>query len=66
MAGQELLRLVESNPDGLPTLDPVKDLNFRDFDLVEQFIRITYLEEAMTNYQCRNCPQFLKHVRMPI
>ena len=52
LATQELLRLVEANPTGLPSIDPVRDLHLRDVDLVEQFRRLQFLEEGFNNFMC--------------
>ena len=62
-AEQELLRLSEANPEGLGTMDPVKDFNIRDLDMVTTIARKQRLEERMANYVCLNCPKFTEHVR---
>ena len=62
MAEQELLRLTETNPEGLVTMDPIKDFNIRDIDMVEQIMRKQSLEGMMGNYSCVNCPKFYEHV----
>lgn len=62
IATQELLRLTEANQEGLPGLDPVKDLHIRDVELVEQFRSLKMLEESLAKYQCLNCPRFSEHV----
>ena len=59
---QELLRLTESNPAGLPGLDPVKDLNMRDIELVERFRRLHLLQQAFINYRCVHDPAFNDNV----
>lgn len=61
IATQELLRLTEGNPQGLPGLDPVKDLHLRDIDMVEQFRAFTLLEGSLKTFQCVNCPRFQEH-----
>ncbi|KAJ8300200.1 hypothetical protein KUTeg_021719 [Tegillarca granosa] len=61
IATQELLRLTEVNQEGLPGLDPVKDLHIRDVERVEQFRSLKMLEESLTKYQCPNCPRFMEH-----
>ena len=61
-AEQELLRLSEANPEGLGTMDPVKDFNIRDIDMVTTIARKQSLEEQMMNYTCLNCPKFAEHV----
>ncbi|XP_013417315.1 helicase SKI2W isoform X2 [Lingula anatina] len=58
---QELLRLAESDPHGLPSLDPVKDFGLRDIDLVEQFRRLQFLQEELKNFACVTCSNFRKH-----
>ena len=62
IATQELLRLTETNSDGLAGLDPVKDLHIRDIELVEQFKSIQFIEETFKQFQCKNCPRFIEHV----
>ncbi|XP_033732664.1 helicase SKI2W-like [Pecten maximus] len=61
IATQELLRLTEGNPQGLPGLDPVKDLHLRDIDMVEQFRAFSLLEGSLKTFQCVNCPRFQEH-----
>ncbi|XP_071154128.1 superkiller complex protein 2-like [Mytilus edulis] len=61
IATQELLRLTETNSDGLPGLDPVKDLHIRDIELVEQFRSIQAMEQTFTSFQCINCLRFQEH-----
>ncbi|KAK3088659.1 hypothetical protein FSP39_022012 [Pinctada imbricata] len=60
---QELLRITESNPDGLDGLDPLKDLHLRDIELVEQFRSLKMIEDGLSKYQCINCPRFDEHFR---
>ena len=62
VAGQELLRLLESNPDGLAYLDPIKDFNMKHLEVVENVKRINHLECMIASYQCIDCPQFVQHV----
>ncbi|XP_076455160.1 superkiller complex protein 2-like isoform X2 [Babylonia areolata] len=61
VATQELLRLSEKNPGGLKGLDPVKDLNLRDIDLVEQFRSLRFMEEGIGQFQCVHCAKFEEH-----
>ncbi|XP_060071895.1 superkiller complex protein 2-like [Ylistrum balloti] len=61
IATQELLRLTEGNPQGLPGLDPVKDLHLRDIDMVEKFRAFSLLEGSLKTFQCVNCPRFQEH-----
>ncbi|XP_041370282.1 LOW QUALITY PROTEIN: helicase SKI2W-like [Gigantopelta aegis] len=61
IATQELMRLTEANPSGLPGLDPVKDLRVRDISLVEQFRALQLMEEVFSKYQCIHCPNFDDH-----
>ena len=58
VATQELLRVVERNPDGLPTLDPVRDLHIRDMDIVEDFRRLDMLRDLLASFQCIHDPSF--------
>ncbi|XP_078343350.1 superkiller complex protein 2-like [Oculina patagonica] len=62
-AEQELLRLSEANPEGLGTMDPVKDFNIRDLDMVTTIARKQSLEERMASYACLNCPKFTEHFK---
>ncbi len=62
MAGQELLRLVESDPNGLPCMDPIKDFNLKNLEFAEKFKKKNQLENSLDNYQCLDCPQFIHHV----
>lgn len=61
-AEQELLRLSEANPEGLGTMDPIKDFNIRDIDMVTTIARKQSVEEQIINYKCLNCPTFTEHV----
>eukprot|EP00794_Sanderia_malayensis_P015879 gene15879-17479_t len=60
-AGQELLRLVESDPNGLPLLDPIKDFNLKNLEFVEKIKKKNQLENSINGYNCIDCPQFVKH-----
>ena len=62
IATQELLRLTETNFEGLAGLDPVKDLHLKDIELVEQFRSVQSMEETLKHFQCVNCPRFQEHV----
>lgn len=62
-AEQELLRLSETNPEGLSTMDPIKDFNIRDLDMVTTIARKQSLEEQVANYSCLNCPKFTEHFK---
>ena len=62
IATQELLRLVETNPDGLEAIDPVKDLNMRDIDFIEKFRRSQFLEQSLQTFQCVHSPHFVEAV----
>ena len=67
VAAQELLRVVEANPKGLPGLDPSTDLKLRDIDLVEQFYTLRQLEEGFKHFKCVHDPSFLDNVsRAPV
>ncbi|XP_033114807.1 helicase SKI2W-like [Anneissia japonica] len=58
---QELLRLTEDNPEGLPALNPVKDLKIQDMDFVEKFIKMQSLQEKVTDYKCLMCQALNQH-----
>uniref|UniRef100_A0A8C5WTI5 SKI2 subunit of superkiller complex n=1 Tax=Laticauda laticaudata TaxID=8630 RepID=A0A8C5WTI5_LATLA len=49
-ATQELLRLAEGSPEGLPLLDPVNDLQLKDLEVVECMIQARSLEERLLAY----------------
>ncbi|KAJ6653457.1 hypothetical protein lerEdw1_009211 [Lerista edwardsae] len=55
---QELLRLAEGSPNGLPSLDPVNDLQLKDLEVVEGVVRARRLEEALLGFQCVHSPRF--------
>lgn len=55
---QELLRLVEANPTGLPALDPINDLKLRDMELVEQFYSLRQLQQGFQHFKCIHDPSF--------
>lgn len=61
LATQELLRLTEASPEGLETIDAVKDLHIRDLELVEQFKEMENLELTISSFECLNCSQFDNH-----
>jgi antiviral helicase SKI2 len=65
-AAQELLRIVESNSEGLQSLDPINDLHIRDVDLVQDFQRLKFLESSFQNYECMHEPNFTENVRTQI
>lgn len=60
IATQELLRLVESNPDGLESINPVKDLNMKDIDFIEKLRRKQFLEQSLNEFQCIHSPHFIE------
>ncbi|CAL1541570.1 unnamed protein product [Lymnaea stagnalis] len=62
-ASQELLRLSETNPSGLPGLHPVNDLKLRDIELVEECRALQFLEDGFADFNCTRCPQFLEHFK---
>ena len=64
LAGQELLRLIENNPDGLTYLDPIKDFNMKYLDVVDKISQINQLEASINSCKCIECPQFTQHVRI--
>ena len=63
LAVQELLRLVESNPDGLLPVDPVSDLRLQDLDLVQDVRRFQYLAAQLPNFRCVHDPVFEENFR---
>lgn len=63
LATQELLRLTESNPQGLPILDPVNDIGINNIDTVEQFFSLNSRKVSLRSSRCLLCPQFKDHVR---
>jgi len=58
LATQELMRLVETNPDGLPAVDPVADLRIQDLDLVQDVRRFQYLAGSLPTFRCVDDPLF--------
>ena len=63
MATQELVRLIETNRDGLRELDPMRDLRIQNMDLVEQFQRIIFLRSSLlSDYKCVHDPNFMDDV----
>jgi len=61
LAAQELFRLLESNPDGVSCLDPIRDFNMKNIDVVENMSRLSKLEASINSYKCVDCPQFTQH-----
>ncbi|XP_058028782.1 superkiller complex protein 2 [Ahaetulla prasina] len=57
-ATQELLRLAEGSPEGLPLLDPVNDLQLKDLEVVDSMILARSLEERLPEFQCVHSPLF--------
>ncbi|XP_070593755.1 superkiller complex protein 2 [Erythrolamprus reginae] len=57
-ATQELLRLAEGSPEGLPLLDPVNDLQLKNLEVVENTIQARSLEERLPEFQCVHSPLF--------
>ncbi|KAG2469048.1 SKIV2 Helicase, partial [Polypterus senegalus] len=55
---QELLRLTESNPNGIPALDPVNDFQIKDLEVVESSMRLRHLEEVLGTFNCVHSPKF--------
>uniref|UniRef100_A0A670I067 SKI2 subunit of superkiller complex n=1 Tax=Podarcis muralis TaxID=64176 RepID=A0A670I067_PODMU len=64
-ATQELLRLAEGSPEGLPLLDPVNDLQLKDLEVVEGVVKARGLEEALLGFQCVHSPHFHTEVNAP-
>ncbi|MGH0148881.1 UNVERIFIED_CONTAM: hypothetical protein FKN15_049128 [Acipenser sinensis] len=64
-ATQELLRLAESNPDGITALDPVNDLQLKDLDVVEGSMRVRHLQDTLLTFTCAHSPKFTQqYVRL--
>jgi len=61
LAGQQLLQLAQKHPNGLPVLDPVKDMNLNQIDFVGQIRRLQTLRDRLANFACSNCPSFVEH-----
>ncbi|CAN9492989.1 unnamed protein product [Ophioblennius macclurei] len=57
-ATQELLRLAEANPGGLPALDPVNDLQLKSVEVVEGAMRLHALRDALGGFACVHSPTF--------
>lgn len=57
-ATQELLRLAEASPGGLPSLDPVNDLQLKSVDVVEDSMRLRVLQDSLREFNCINSPTF--------
>eukprot|EP00054_Salpingoeca_dolichothecata_P030394 m.246805 g.246805 ORF g.246805 m.246805 type:complete len:1258 (+) comp26650_c0_seq16:589-4362(+) len=58
---QQLLRLAQANPSGLPTVDPVKDLKIKDLDFVDHFRRRERIQAQLLACECTKCPEFVAH-----
>nr|XP_039270547.1 helicase SKI2W-like [Styela clava] len=59
VATQELLRLIENNPNGLSSLDPRRDFDIKRLELVEDLSRIEYLENMIqTGFSCVDSGRF--------
>ena len=59
---QDLLRLVEDNPQGITCLDPMKDLKVNTMEYMELKDEKYRLEKTMCYYDCVRCPDFDDHV----
>ncbi|XP_028256030.1 superkiller complex protein 2 [Parambassis ranga] len=57
-ATQELLRLVEANPGGIATLDPVNDLQLKSVEVVEGSMRLAVLRDSLREFNCIHSPTF--------
>ncbi|XP_076158471.1 superkiller complex protein 2-like [Alosa pseudoharengus] len=57
-ATQELLRLAESNPNGITTLDPVNDLHLKGVEVVEGVMRQRVLVDCLKDFKCIHSPTF--------
>ncbi|XP_064407997.1 superkiller complex protein 2 isoform X2 [Latimeria chalumnae] len=64
-ASQELLRLAESHPNGVESLDPVNDLQLKDLDAVEACVRLKQLQETLRTFSCVHSPKFaMQYLRL--
>uniref|UniRef100_A0A674BHS4 SKI2 subunit of superkiller complex n=1 Tax=Salmo trutta TaxID=8032 RepID=A0A674BHS4_SALTR len=61
-ATQELLRLVEANPGGVMTLDPVNDFQLKSVDVVEGTMRLRVLQDSLKDFSCIHSPTFSEQV----
>ena len=61
-AVQELCRIVESNPNNIQALDPVKDFKLRDLDLVDKFTKLNQFKERFLGFMCVHDPLFEENV----
>ncbi|XP_070840118.1 superkiller complex protein 2 [Chaetodon trifascialis] len=57
-ATQELLRLAEASPGGIPNLDPVNDLQLKSVDVVEDSMRLRVLQDSLREFNCIHSPTF--------
>jgi len=64
MATQELMRLAESNANGLPSVDPLADLRIQDLDLVQDVKRLEYLKDTLPTYRCIHDVNFEENVSL--
>lgn len=58
-AAQQLWRLAHSFPGRPPSLDPVRDMNLRQLDVAEAFLRLTEVTEELQSMSCVDHPDFI-------
>ena len=61
-ATQALLMLVESHPEGLIPMNPVRNLRVTSMDFVEMREEREQFEGTLQHYSCTHCPEFTDHV----
>ena len=59
---QALLKMVDSGPSRLSTLDPVNNLRINNMEFVKMKEEKDKLEGTMEHYDSTHCPQFTEHV----
>lgn len=59
---QQLVRLVEANPDGVAALDPIADMKIKDMLFVDAWHQKQFYDKELTSaYNCTTCPEFEDH-----
>lgn len=61
-ARQDLLDVVKENPNGVSSLDPMKDLKLTSMYFLELKEEKELLEPTMSDHDCIRCPDFKQHV----
>lgn len=54
--------MAEASPGGLPSLDPVNDLQLKSVDVVEDSMRLRVLQDSLRGFNCINSPTFAEQV----